>query len=331
MKKIIFLIIIVLVIVGVLKMIGVDISVSLSPDKDGSEIGLGEDDIFTVESWEAIIGAPLPSTATDTYATTLNKPCAGGNIMPKRSWVVAKLPKEDFYSLVERLDLVKNPDLLEFWPEAFECQEDRFRQFWDITPAATEDTYFGKGFGEEMYRVFKYENGKLYIKKVTRYVTLGITNGQLCYEKKGPAAIEYIIGTPLPNIATDIDVFSYRNFNFGNAKASFWIWAVAKLPKEDFDDLVEKLKLVERPDLLEVWPDAFDMAPYDFNEKWGYNGFWDVTNTVDEDTYFGESAENESQMVFKYENGKLYIKKEITYLKVGTGQNQHWEKAKKSP
>lgn len=329
MKKVIVLIIIVLVIVGVLKMIGVDLSVSLSLDKDGSEIGLGENDIFTGESWEAIIGAPLPSTATDTYATTLNKPCAGGMIMPKRSWVVAKLPKEDFYSLVERLDLVKNLDLLEFWPEALECQEDRFRQFWDITPEVTEDTYFGKESGEEMYRVFKYENGKLYIKKVTRYVTIGIANGQQRYEKKGPAAIEYIIGTPLSKSTTEIDIFSYGNF--WADKASFWIWAVAKLPKEDFDALVEQLDLFKKPDLLEIWPDAFDMARDDFDEKWGYNGFWDITYTASEDTYYGEDTEDEARMILKYENGKLYIKKEITYLKVGTGQDQHWEKAKKSP
>ena len=94
---------------------------------------------------------------------------------------------------------------------------------------------------------------------------------------------------------------------------------MAKLPKEDFDALVEQLDLFKKPDLLEIWPDAFDMARDDFDEKWGYNGFWDVTYTASEDTYYGEDTEDEARMILKYENGKLYIKKEITYIKVGTG------------
>jgi hypothetical protein len=68
------------------------------------------------------------------------------------------------------------------------------------------------------------------------------------------------------------------------------------------------------------------MARDDVDEEWGYNGFWDVTDLASEDTYYGEDTEDEARLVLKYENGKLYIKKEVMYIR---GKDRHWKKAKR--
>jgi hypothetical protein len=332
-KILAILMLVIFVVWGIAKIIKIDFSVSLGSITEEEDGGTAFYDIWTKGgSYKDIIGASLPDTATDAHGSTLTRGCHGGYILPRCSWIVATLPKEDFYDLVEKIGLVRKPDLLEFWPKAFDCHQDDFQRFWDVQNVVNEDTYFGMESGEETWRVFKYEDGKLYIKKVTRFVTIGFANSQARYQKKGPAAIGYIVGAPLTKAATDIDVFSYGNFGQPHiymnkaAKASFWFWAVAKLPKEDFDALVEQLSLFKRPDLLEIWPDAFDMERDDVNEEWGYNGFWDVTDLASEDAYYGEDTEDEARLVLKYENGKLYIKKEVMYIR---GKDRHWKKAKR--
>jgi hypothetical protein len=44
-------------------------------------------------------------------------------------WIVAKLPKADFYNLVKQLELTQNPDLLELWPKAFDLEQQRIVEF----------------------------------------------------------------------------------------------------------------------------------------------------------------------------------------------------------
>jgi len=335
-KILAILMLVIFVVWGIGKIIGVDFSVSFDSVTEEQDGGTELYDIWAKGgSYKDIIGASLPETAADVHASTLTQGCRGGYILPKCSWIVAKLPEEDFYDLVRKTGLASKPDLLEFWPKALDCHQEDFQQFWDVENVVNEHTYFGKESGEETWRVFKYENGKIYIKKVTRYVTIGIADAQARYEKKGPAAIEYILGAPLSAAATDIDVFSYGNFGKPHiymdkaAKASFWFWAVAKLPKQDFASLIEQLRLFRKPDLLEIWPDAFDIPPDDVDEKWGYNGFWDVTDSVSEDTYYREDTEEEARLLLKYENARLYIKKEITYVKVKAGSEWRWQKAKR--
>ena len=332
-KILAILMLVIFAIWGIGKIIGIDFSVSLDSITEEEDGGMGLYEIWTkAGSYKDIIGASLPETATDVHGSTLTRGCHGGYILPRCSWIVATLPEEDFYDLVEKTGLVSKPDLLEFWPKAFDCHQEDFQQFWGVENVVNEHTYFGKESGEETWRVFKYEDGKIYIKKVTRYVAIGFADGQARYEKKGPAAIEYILGAPLSGAAADIDVFSYGNFGKPHiymdkaAKASFWFWAVAKLPREDFASLVEQLKSYKNPDLLEIWPDAFDMARDDVDEKWGYNGFWDVTDSVNEDTYYREDTKDEARLLLKYENGSLYIKKEVVYIR---GKDRYWKKAKR--
>jgi len=328
MRKLIAVIVIVLVIWGILKLIGIDTSVTLKSVTGKEKGGKSLYEIWAEgNSYEDIIGVPLPEGATDAHASNHTEPYPGGKIVSKYSWVVAKLPKEDFYDLVDQLDLIKRPDLLEFWPEAFDCHQDEFIKFWDVQNVPNEDTYFGEGPEKETYRVFKYENGKVYIKKITKYIFVGFSNGKERYEKKGRLAIEHIIDAPFPKTATDLDVFSW-NMYYGDILEQV-CWAVAKLPKEDFYGLVDQLELVQSPDLLKIWPEAFNCEEYGFSKKQGFNKFWDVKKVIDEDTYFGENREEKTCTLVKYENGKLYIKKSATYVKV---KNRHdkwrWEKVK---
>jgi DNA-directed RNA polymerase subunit RPC12/RpoP len=203
-KILAILMLVIFVVWGIAKIIKIDFSVSLGSITEEEDGGTAFYDIWTKGgSYKDIIGASLPDTATDAHGSTLTRGCHGGYILPRCSWIVATLPKEDFYDLVEKIGLVRKPDLLEFWPKAFDCHQDDFQRFWDVQNVVNEDTYFGMESGEETWRVFKYEDGKLYIKKVTRFVTIGFANSQARYQKKGPAAIGYIVGAPLTKAATD--------------------------------------------------------------------------------------------------------------------------------
>jgi len=162
MKKLIALIVIVFVIWGLVKLLGGSFSLSSKPSSNEDEVEVG------FESIEGIVGVPLPKTVTDIEGDQLTNLNTGEGTY----WVVAKLPKEDFYNLVKQLELVQKPDLLEFWPEALErepspFEDDEFNELWDVKNIVNEDTYFGEKRKEEetTYIVVKYENGKLYFKK----------------------------------------------------------------------------------------------------------------------------------------------------------------------
>jgi len=189
MKKLIALIVAVVVIWIVLKMIGVDFSLFLSSDKkDGSGKTLTG---FLQErtTYEDIIGVPFPKSATDIYSRIYMR--LQRYTGEENSSVVARLPKEDFYDLVEKLGLIKKPDLLEIWPEAFECQpgspfEEKdhwFYEFWDVEKTANEDTFYNEIPEEETYTAMKYENGKLYFKKLTIFIKIHEKDGDVHFEK----------------------------------------------------------------------------------------------------------------------------------------------------
>jgi len=311
MKKMIGLIVVVVVIWGTLRMLGINFFVSWrTPSARLSDAWKSSKD----KTIEDIIGAPLPKSATNIHRGSTNYPQRYR--IKTAIWITAKLPKEDFYELVTLLELEKRADLLDFWPDAFECSQNAFYErldtFWHLTGVVTEDTYYGEKAEEDTCMVFKYENGQLYIKKLTTYLSIvGQENTWHDVIKGRPAVEYYITHGPFPESATDICVDGVHNLN-GN-KVEQTCWVVAKLPKEDFYDLVDQLKLTKRPDLLEVWPDAFECAKGPFTEE--LNQFWDIRKMINEDTYYGEVPEGGTQTVCKYEGGKVYIKKTTKHSK----------------
>jgi hypothetical protein len=112
-----------------------------------------------------------------------------------------------------------------------------------------------------------------------------------------------VIGANLPKSAQDVHYEILIDTTFTK---SYWI--VAKLPKEDFDDFTNQLELTNKPDLLKIWPEAFDCE-----EKRDIKAFWTITKSVDENTYYGEERQIESRIMLKYEAGKLYVKRSTHY------------------
>ncbi len=121
MKKIISVVVAVVVIWVGLKMVGVDLSVSLSPNKD-------EASEKKKLSPDNIIGVYMPNVSFPKNATDIH--CDQWNADRVSYWIVAKLPKQDFYDLVEQLELKQRPDLLEFWPDAFDLKQGWMRKYW---------------------------------------------------------------------------------------------------------------------------------------------------------------------------------------------------------
>ena len=126
---------------------------------------------------------------------------------------------------------------------------------------------------------------------------------------------EDILGASLPKTAVD----KHANATFvatvgKEAKKIFWI--VATLPKEDYHVLVKSLNFKRAPDLLKFWPEAFSCSEEELGEE-----YWDVKNSVNDETYYGENPEYKAQMVIKYERSKIYFKKEILYIEAGTDES----------
>ena len=123
MKKFIGLIVVVIIIWIVVQTIDWDFSQLLS---SGKQIYSGKTTtVFSQvpeESWtyEDILGVPFPDSATEVkgYTEFRWQRYTG----ERSSSVIATLPKEDFYDLVEQVDLIKKPDLIESWPDAFNCR-----------------------------------------------------------------------------------------------------------------------------------------------------------------------------------------------------------------
>lgn len=196
MKKLIALIVVVVIIWIILKMIGVDFSQFLSSEKENSSGKTLTGFLQKSMTYEDIIGVPLPKNASDIHGRIYMR--LQRYTGEENSSVVAALPKEDFYDLVEQLGLIKKPDLLEIWPEAFECQpgspfEEKdhwFYKFWDVEHVANEDTYYGEIPEEEMCIAAKYENGKLYFKKLIIYIKIHEQDGDVHFEKITPSHVK---------------------------------------------------------------------------------------------------------------------------------------------
>ena len=198
MKKIIILIVVVVVILILLKIMGIGFSVSSSPDKQKT-IATGEflsnDYIFW--TYKDIIGFSLPEGASEIYhkkyLATFMK---ASNIFRDNSsteyvhstkyvycWVVAKLPEEDFYILIENHGLEEMPNMLKSQPDILQLYEDASFSNWDINNRTIEDVYFNESSDHEEYIACAYKDGKIYIKKAITYIQYGDENEKMHYEK----------------------------------------------------------------------------------------------------------------------------------------------------
>jgi hypothetical protein len=180
-KKLVVLIIIVVILIGLFKVLGIDTSIFSKSKKNKDATWQSSYEVMTENnSYEDIIGAPLPQSADDIHAQVYFYSDRGH----KCSWIVAKLGKEEFHYLTEQLHSVNQSNLIDIWPEAFSCQIEEFNRFWDLSNIVDEFTFYREEPLEATRRMFKYENGKLYVKKVTRYITSSDENGKLIHKRE---------------------------------------------------------------------------------------------------------------------------------------------------
>jgi hypothetical protein len=85
-----------------------------------------------------------------------------------KGYVVADIPEDDFYSVVDKLSLVEKPNLADLWAEAFECSKDEF-QYWDISDSTEGQIYYFEDQDVETYIAVKYIDGRMYFKRHTEY------------------------------------------------------------------------------------------------------------------------------------------------------------------
>ena len=102
-----------------------------------------------------------------------------------------------------------------------------------------------------------------------------------------------------------------------------YCWVVAKLPEEDFYILTENHGLEEMPNLLESQPDILEL-----HESVSFPN-WDINNRTINDVYFKKSSDYEEYTACTYKNGKIYIKKVITYIQYVDENKWHYEKVAK--
>jgi hypothetical protein len=123
------------------------------------------------------------------------------------------------------------------------------------------------------------------------------------YELLYDISHEEILGCKIPKSATNIR--GYIDFT-----SSIWQgFFIARLSEKDFHFIVNKLSLDQEEDLLEKWPDAFNCRDVDFREK-----YWSVTNEINQYTYYYEYPHEMTRLLAKYEDGKLYFKRETKYI-----------------
>jgi hypothetical protein len=161
--------------------------------KDSSREQASHEDSDTAKEWyemseerftfEQILGASLPESATDKGGFVDFK--SSVDVEAEQSfWLVATLPKEDFLSLVETLNLERSSDLLRLWPDAFACDKEEFaNRHWDVDNSVNDDTYYGDHPTYRGQLAMKYENGRLYFRKVIMYDVETDDDGSTVYRK----------------------------------------------------------------------------------------------------------------------------------------------------
>jgi len=195
MKKIIGLIVAVVVIWGALKIMGIGVSVSPSPDKEKAPGATGEylSNDYKFWTYKDIIGFSLPKRASEIrhekYLVTHMK--ASDIFRDNLSthyvycWVVASLEEEDFDMLVENYELEKTPNLLKSRTDILELYEDVSFANWDIDNKTIKNVYLNESSDYEEYTACTYKDGKVYIKKVITYIEYRDGSKRWHYEKVG--------------------------------------------------------------------------------------------------------------------------------------------------
>ena len=117
-------------------------------------------------------------------------------------------------------------------------------------------------------------------------------------------------GLSLPKTTTKAWTFQEIPYGFAGDRT---YWIVAILPKEDFYSVVKELELTEKSNLMEIWPQAFYL---EFSQGMDTTS-WNTENVANEDTFFSDKTDKKekTRISAKYENGKLYFKKDITVYK----------------
>ncbi len=182
MKKAIFLVASIIAIWIIFKMMGIGFSTSLNTKHKESNGWIGDYELaMSGNNPENIIGLSLPEAASDvqTYGHMEFK----NDLKYKSNWLIASIPKKDFDDLIHRVAAVYNPHLLKVLPNAIDCHADEFRSHWKVSNSINKDTFWQEAKDEETYRVFKYENGKMYIKKIVEYNVGTDDEGVLIYKK----------------------------------------------------------------------------------------------------------------------------------------------------
>ena len=182
MKKVIIFVVVIIAIWAILKMIGIDSFVSFNTKHKDNNSWIGDYELATSNnSLEDIIGFSLPGSASDVQTFGLMEFL--NDLKYKYNWLTASIPKDDFDNLIDQIEVVYEPDLLQVLPDALGCNAGEFRQHWRVSDSVNEDTFLGEDQSEETYRVFKYENGKMYIKKISKYLVSQDDKGKLIYKK----------------------------------------------------------------------------------------------------------------------------------------------------
>ena len=131
----------------------------------------------------------------------------------------------------------------------------------------------------------------------------------------GAASLEDRIGFSLPKTASDVASYTVADLDSDvTTIRRMRTWVVATISKEDFEDFMERVGFVRRPDLVEeFWGKAFSGPPSRHSDEAVYK-LWDTKNVGNEDTYFGEPRAGLTFIAVKYENGKLYLKQQKEFV-----------------
>lgn len=102
-----------------------------------------------------------------------------------------------------------------------------------------------------------------------------------------------------------------------------YFWVVTDLPREDFEIMVSNEGFEKAPNILRTKPDVLDLY-----EDVTFT-YWDIDGDVDE-VYFNASSDYEEYCACAFKDGKVYVKKEMTYMQYVNDSNEWtYEKAER--
>ncbi len=87
---------------------------------------------------------------------------------------------------------------------------------------------------------------------------------------------------------------------------------VAEMPEDVFNILIKEIYLQKKPELLKLWPEAFECELSDFRDR-----FWYPIQTIKGEYYYFEHPEEETRIAVVYGKGNFYFVKETRYVSGG--------------